>query len=88
MIKINIKSQDSKTYLRILDNGGGIYNDDVNQIFEPYYTTKFEKKGAGIGLYMSKMLVENSMGGKLLSKNISGGACFGIEIACETDNAR
>ncbi|MEN8146513.1 MAG: hybrid sensor histidine kinase/response regulator [Campylobacterota bacterium] len=84
-IQIFIESIDNSSRLRILDNGGGIHQDDIEEVFKPYFTTKFGKKGSGIGLYMSKMLVETSMGGELLTKNIDEGACFGIKLARGAD---
>jgi len=48
-------------------------------MFEPYFTTKFEDKGTGIGLYMTKMIIENSMGGEIAAKNIDEGVQFTIK---------
>ncbi len=79
-INIIIKPKRYSSYLCIHDNGGGIENNDINRIFEPYFTTKFSAQGTGLGLYMSKMIIENSMDGELSVKNENGGACFEIEI--------
>jgi C4-dicarboxylate-specific signal transduction histidine kinase len=62
------------------DNGGGIAPEILNQIFEPYFTTKEEGKGSGIGLYMSKMIVENKMNGRLEVSNGTEGARFTIDL--------
>ncbi len=64
-ISISIQSDEEWTYLRVTDNGGGIKKEHIDKIFDPYFTTKFKKEGTGIGLYMAKMLIENSMYGKL-----------------------
>ena len=74
---INIKV-DSNT-LSIEDNGGGIDNEIISKIFEPYFSTK-EKDGTGLGLYMSKLIVEEHLQGELLVKNTKQGACFKIVL--------
>jgi len=50
------------------------------KIFDPYFTTKEQGKGTGVGLYMAKMIIEKNMDGKLSAKNIKDGAEFRIEI--------
>jgi signal transduction histidine kinase len=64
--------------LAICDNGGGVAEGDIDQIFDPYYTTKFAKEGTGLGLYVAKMMIENSMHGQHQVKNKNVGACFEI----------
>lgn len=64
--------------LMIEDNGGGIKTTPKSKIFEPYFTTKDEEHGTGIGLYMSKIIIEKNMKGKLRVKNINEGARFEI----------
>ncbi|MBF0459621.1 MAG: HAMP domain-containing histidine kinase, partial [Nitrospirae bacterium] len=54
-------------------NGGGIPEHLIAKIFEPYYTTKGEH-GTGVGLYMSKTIIETNMGGSLTVRNVDGGA--------------
>lgn len=66
--------------INIHDNAGGIPSNIIHQIYDPYFTTKDEGKGTGIGLYMSKMIVENNMKGKLSAYNAPEGANFIIEI--------
>jgi signal transduction histidine kinase len=78
-ISIEIK-KDTNINIYIKDNGGGIPENVINNIFEPYFTTKFKSKGTGLGLYMSKMIIENNMNGKLLVKNHEKGAMFTISL--------
>ncbi|MBF0342804.1 MAG: PAS domain S-box protein [Nitrospirae bacterium] len=79
-IDIVIFKDDGKMVVSIRDNGGGIPDAIIERIFEPYFTTKPSDKGTGIGLYMSKTIVENNMGWSLKARNIEGGAEFRIEI--------
>ena len=74
---INVKEEKESTIIEICDNGGGIDEHIINNIFEPYFSTKSEKTGTGLGLYMSKTIVEKHLNGKLIAKNNKiGGACF------------
>jgi two-component system, NtrC family, sensor kinase len=79
------KSPNGLMVLMVSDNGGGMQDDVMDKIFEPYFTTKKDGNGAGIGLYMSKMIIENHMGGKLYAYNTPIGANFVIEL--QTYNA-
>jgi len=63
----------------ISDNGGGIDKNIIDRIYEPYFTTKEEGSGTGIGLYMSKMIIEKNMHGILDVKNIENGTRFTIQ---------
>lgn len=55
---------------------GGIPIKYINQLFEPYFTTK--KDGHGIGLYMAKLIIEDKMDGQIFVENVKGGAKFSI----------
>ena len=83
--KIKIKTTTTKNdiVIEIFDNAGGVPNDIINKIFEPYFTTKEQGKGIGIGLYMSKTIIESKMDGKLSVKNNNDGACFTIQLTKE-----
>ncbi|WP_458700669.1 ATP-binding protein [Sulfurospirillum sp. 1307] len=66
------KNDDNKNgVILVIDNGGGIKQDILDRMFEPYFTTKHQSSGTGIGLYMSKEIVEKQMHGSIWAENIS-----------------
>ncbi len=77
---ITLKDKGDVACLSIEDNGGGIQTEPIEKIFEPYFTTKESSSGTGIGLYMSKLIIEKNMGGSLKAYNSDKGAIFCIEI--------
>jgi len=70
IIKIIVNKYKDKVVVNMIDNGGGIPEDIMPKIFEPYYTTKYKSAGTGIGLYMSKQIIEKHMEGSISYKNI------------------
>ena len=64
--------------LSVEDNAGGIPGDVLPKIFDPYFTTK--EQGSGIGLYMSKMIVERNFKGRIKAANTAAGALVTITI--------
>ena len=76
--KIIIKTENRT--ISICDNGGGIPEDVMEKIFDPYFSTKNERNGTGLGLYMSKTIVEDHHNGKLSAENTDDGVCFTIEF--------
>ena len=66
--------------ISIEDSGGGVPHHIIDKIFDPYFTTKFESQGTGIGLYMAKMIIEKHCLGKLSIYNTIKGACFEIRL--------
>ena len=80
LIIVQTKKDDEYIYISIKDNGLGIKSEIINKIFEPYFTTKDEGKGTGIGLYMSKIIIENNMNGKIEVKNEEEGANVTIKL--------
>ena len=79
-ILIDICSSEHSVRISIKDKAGGIDKSIIDRIFEPYFTTKEEGKGTGIGLYMSKTIIETNMQGKLSVSNYEDGAIFEIEM--------
>jgi len=77
-IEISIEVRNNQAKISIEDNAGGITEKNIDVIFEPYFTTKSSSKGTGLGLYMSKMIIEKNMNGKLNVRNSSKGAVFEI----------
>lgn len=79
---IEIKGYQNHQYqfLSVLDNAGGIPEDTIEQIFDPYFTTKTNQDGTGLGLYMSKTIIETHCKGRLEVTNETGGACFKITL--------
>ena len=73
-ITIRLYLQDGQGIVAVSDNGGGIDSAVIDKIFEPYFSTK--EMGTGIGLYMSKMIVERNMNGTITAHNIEGGTEF------------
>ncbi len=82
-ISIATKIEGDAIIARVCDNGGGIDNTIIEKIFEPYFTTKGPSSGTGLGLYMSKIIVENHHEGAIEATNINDGVCFEIKIGLE-----
>lgn len=78
-IEINCHKANGRFSIDVSDNGGGIAEEHLQRIFEPYFSTK-EEDGRGIGLYMAKMIVENSMGGELNVHSADGRTVFTISL--------
>jgi len=86
--KIFISSYDTDygLALEIEDNGGGVPEDILPDIFNPYFSTKNEKNGTGLGLYMSKTIVEEHHHGWLEAINQNNGVCFKIQLISDENN--
>ena len=79
-IKLVTYREGEKYILEVSDNAGGIDKKIIDKIFDPYFSTKLEKDGTGLGLYMSKMIVEEHCHGALSAENIDGGTKFKITL--------
>jgi signal transduction histidine kinase len=77
-IKIETCLESGSAVVKITDNAGGIPEKILNRVFDPYFTTKREERGTGIGLYMSKMIIEEHMSGQIKVHNTTDGAEFTI----------
>ena len=79
-IKIITYSHNNESILEVIDNGGGISEDIIDKIFDPYFSTKQEKHGTGLGLYMSKTIIEEHCEGKLEVENKDNEVIFRISL--------
>ena len=78
LISIELIDNSFNTIINIYDNGGGILINNLDKIFNPYYTTR--KEGTGIGLHMSKVIIEEHMNGILSVENCKDGSMFSIKF--------
>jgi C4-dicarboxylate-specific signal transduction histidine kinase len=79
-VTVTICSEGDRALLTVTDNAGGIPEEIMDRIFDPYFTTKGPQAGTGVGLFMSKAIIEKNMGGRLAARNIADGAEFRIEV--------
>jgi PAS domain S-box-containing protein len=79
-IAISTNFENGISSVTIADNAGGVPDDIIDKIFAPYFTTKGPQQGTGVGLFMSKTIIETNMGGKLSVRNTAEGAEFRVEV--------
>jgi signal transduction histidine kinase len=80
LISIHAFAKGGTSVVTITDNAGGIADEIIDRLFDPYFTTKERDKGTGIGLFMSKTIIEKNMGGRLTVRNTGSGAEFRIVV--------
>jgi len=80
IIIFDFRNVDNRVIVEVSNNGGTIPENILSRIFEPYFTTKDLAQGTGLGLYMSKVIIEEHMHGKLTAQNRDQGAVFTIEL--------
>lgn len=82
-VKIDLIQNEKKAIITIEDNAGGIPENILPHIFDPYFTTKHQSQGTGLGLYMSYKIVTDNLSGSLYAKNGEFGAKFFIVLDTE-----
>ncbi len=75
-IVIKIYKNDKNIFLEFIDNALGIDKDLIDKIYEPYFTTKHQSSGTGLGLFISKIIIENSFEGEILYEKLENGSKF------------
>jgi C4-dicarboxylate-specific signal transduction histidine kinase len=80
LILLLIKEDEQYIIFEIHDNAGGIENSILDEIFDPYFSTKQELNGTGLGLYINKIIIEKYLEGEISVKNNQEGASFNIKI--------
>lgn len=80
--RVTVRSwtEEGRSVVTIADNACGIDEEIMGKIFDPYFTTKDLGKGTGVGLFMSKTIIEKNMGGRITAYNAGDGAEFRIEV--------
>lgn len=80
LVTITVQIKNEQLLVNIKDNGGGIKLVNIDKVFEPYFTTKFQSRGTGIGLYMVKSIIEQQLNGAITVSNNDTGAEFSIVL--------
>jgi nitrogen fixation/metabolism regulation signal transduction histidine kinase len=80
VIHVNISDNEDSVFIELCDNGGGIDKAIMDKIFEPYFSTKIEKNGTGLGLYIIKTIINKHMHGTIHAQNREEGVCFTVTL--------
>jgi len=76
LLTVRTMEDDGYALIEVEDNAGGIDEEVIGKIFDPYFTTKEESDGTGLGLYMSRTIIHDHCGGRIEVSNTKEGACF------------
>ena len=87
-ITVRLRKKEDRIVLSIGDTAGGVPAEILDRIFDPYFSTKSERNGTGLGLYMSKKIVEEQLDGKLCVHNGEEGAIFILDFAATTEEEK
>jgi signal transduction histidine kinase len=79
-VTITLFTESGRAVISVADNAGGIPAEIMGKIFDPYFSTKGPQTGTGVGLFMSKSIIEKNMSGRLTVRNTAHGAEFRIEV--------
>jgi len=82
-VSVSTYMQENRIIFKFCDNAGGIEDEIMGRVFEPYFSTKEEKNGTGLGLYMCKIIVEKHLKGKIWAENRENGVCFIAELPAD-----
>ncbi len=85
ILKTKLISDEQEVFIQINDNGGGISEQNINKIFEPYFTTKHKSQGTGIGLYMSRRIIEERLNGNITASSVEQNTSFSILFPLTTE---
>jgi len=83
VITVEFRSEKNLGVVEVVDNGGGISDTIIDSIFDPYFTTKHDAYGTGVGLYIAKNIIESRMKGSLAVKRVDNGSSFTIKVPIE-----
>ena len=79
-ITVETIAESGKNRISITDNGGGIPQEFIERIFDPYVTSKFHSQGVGLGLFMTRQIIEKQLHGTIRARNTETGAEFTLEV--------
>ncbi len=87
-VRVLIRKEQDHTVTTICDNGGGIDEEILEKVFDPYFSTKDSKNGTGLGLYMSKTIIEKHLNGTIKVANVDDGACMTIRLPIDASREK